>query len=253
LRSRVGVSHVTPSVIFIDRRSNKYVGSRAHNNAAGNPDNPAVLFKRLMGTSTPVKLPAVNLTMTPEECFAEVLRTLFGYLPEEIRADGDTGTVITVPAAFNQMQKDATMAATDAAGPGRVALRIFQCEPAGALLLESSSCLESRRGFLHRVKGRHEISGLASMGFDPGPVLEILNHQRSDQRDRQVYSTNQRKYREILKVRRGNDLPSKKQFLYSYRRHQGRIFEQRDEDVAKRWYDNPYRLRQDYESHGPPA
>jgi len=113
---------VTPSAIFIDRRGNKYVGSRAYNNAARNPDNAAVLFKRLMGTSTPVKLPAVNLTMTPEECSAEVLRTLFGYLPEEIRGDGDTGTVITVPAAFNQMQKDSTMSAADAAGLGRVAL-----------------------------------------------------------------------------------------------------------------------------------
>jgi molecular chaperone DnaK len=90
-----------------------------------------VLFKRLMGTSTPVKLPAVNLTMTPEECSAEVLRSLFGYLPEEIRGDGDTGTVITVPAAFNQMQKDATMAAADAAGLGRVAL---MQEPVAAVM-----------------------------------------------------------------------------------------------------------------------
>ena len=56
---------VTPSAIFIDRRGNKYVGSRAYNSAAKNPDNAAVLFKRLMGTSTPVKLPAVNLSMTP--------------------------------------------------------------------------------------------------------------------------------------------------------------------------------------------
>src|SRR3546814_14142326 len=48
---------VTPSAIFIDRRGNKYVGSRAYNNAARNPDNAAVLFKRLIGTSTPVKLP----------------------------------------------------------------------------------------------------------------------------------------------------------------------------------------------------
>ena len=122
---------VTPSAIFIDRRGNKYVGSRAYNNAARNPDNAAVLFKRLMGTSTPVKLPAVNLTMTPEECSAEVLRTLFGYLPEEIRGDGDTGTVITVPAAFNQMQKDSTMSAADAAGLGRVAL---MQEPVAAVM-----------------------------------------------------------------------------------------------------------------------
>lgn len=122
---------VTPSAIFIDRRSNKYIGSRAYMNAARNPDNAATLFKRLMGTSTPVKLLAVNLTMTPEECSAEVLRTLFGYLPEEIRGDGDTGTVITVPAAFNQMQKDSTMAAADAAGLGRVAL---MQEPVAAVM-----------------------------------------------------------------------------------------------------------------------
>lgn len=122
---------VTPSAIFIDRRGNKYVGSRAYNNAARNPDNAAVLFKRLMGTSTPLKLPAVNLTMTPEECSAEVLRTLFGYLPEEIRGDGDMGTVITVPAAFNQMQKDSTMSAADAAGLGRVAL---MQEPVAAVM-----------------------------------------------------------------------------------------------------------------------
>jgi molecular chaperone DnaK len=122
---------VTPSAIFIDRRGNKYVGSRAYNNAARNPDNAAVLFKRLMGTSTPVKLPAVNLTMTPEECSAEVLRMLYGYLPEDIRSDGDKGTVITVPAAFNQMQKDSTMAAADAAGIGRVAL---MQEPVAAVM-----------------------------------------------------------------------------------------------------------------------
>ena len=122
---------VTPSVIFIDRRGNKYVGSRAYMNAARNSDNAATLFKRIMGTSTPVKLPAVNLTMTPEECSAEVLRTLFGYLPEEIRGDGDTGTVITVPAAFNQMQKDSTMSAADMAGLGRVAL---MQEPVAAVM-----------------------------------------------------------------------------------------------------------------------
>jgi len=122
---------VTSSAIFIDRRGNKLVGARAYNNAARNPDNAATLFKRFMGTSTPVKLPAVNLTLTPEECSAEVLRVLFGYLPEEIRDNGNTGTVITVPAAFNQMQKDATMKAADMAGIGRVAL---MQEPVAAVM-----------------------------------------------------------------------------------------------------------------------
>jgi molecular chaperone DnaK len=84
-----------------------------------------------MGTSTPIELSAVNITKTPEECSAEVLKVLFGYLPEEIRNDPDTGTVITVPAAFNQMQKDATMQAANMAGLGNVAL---MQEPVAAVM-----------------------------------------------------------------------------------------------------------------------
>lgn len=122
---------VTPSAIYIDRRGNKYVGKRAYDSAPHSPDNSAMLFKRVMGTSTPIQLSAVNLTKTPEECSAEVLKVLFGYLPEEIRNDPDTGTVITVPAAFNQMQKDATMQAASMAGLGNVAL---MQEPVAAVM-----------------------------------------------------------------------------------------------------------------------
>lgn len=122
---------VTPSPIFVDRRGNKFVGARAYNNAPRSPDNAAILFKRMMGTSTPTKLAAVGQTLTPEHCSAEILRTLFGYLPEATREGGETGTVITVPAAFNQMQKDATLTAAEAAGIGRVAL---MQEPVAAVM-----------------------------------------------------------------------------------------------------------------------
>ena len=122
---------VTPSAIYIDRRGNKQIGFNAYNMAPQSPDNSAMLFKRLMGTSTPINLPAVNMTMTPEECSAEILKVLFDYLPEEIRNDPDTGTVITVPAAFNQMQKDATMQAASMAGLGKVAL---MQEPVAAVM-----------------------------------------------------------------------------------------------------------------------
>lgn len=130
---------VTPSAIFIDRRGNKYLGKRAYDSAAKNPDNAATKFKRMMGTSTPVKLGAVNITMTPEECSAEILKLCFGYLPEEIRNSGETGTVITVPAAFNQMQKDATLAAAEMAGLGSVAL---MQEPVAAVM----SVMRQRKG-----------------------------------------------------------------------------------------------------------
>lgn len=122
---------VTPSAIFFPGRGNKYLGKRAYDNAAKQPDNAATKFKKMMGTSTPVKLSAVNLVMTPEECSAEILKLCFGYLPEEIRNDPETGTVITVPAAFNQMQKDATMAAAEMAGLGKVAL---MQEPVAAVM-----------------------------------------------------------------------------------------------------------------------
>lgn len=122
---------VTPSAIYFDRRGNKYVGKRAYDSAASHPENSAVLFKRVMGTNTPIKFPALDKVMTPEECSAEILKVLFGYLPEEIRKDADTGIVITVPAAFNQMQKDATMQAASMAGLGKVAL---MQEPVAAVM-----------------------------------------------------------------------------------------------------------------------
>ena len=122
---------VTPSAIYFDKRGNKFVGKRAYDSAPLAPDSAAMLFKRLMGTSTPIQFPASNITMTPEECSAEVLKTLFGYLPEDIRNDADTGTVITVPAAFNQMQKNATMQAANMAGIGRIAL---MQEPVAAVM-----------------------------------------------------------------------------------------------------------------------
>lgn len=122
---------VTPSAIYIDKRGNKYIGKRAYDSAPQNPDNAALLFKRLMGTSTPITMPVFNLTMTPEECSAEVLKVLFGYLPEETRNNPDIGTVITVPAAFNQMQKNATLEAARLAGIGKVAL---MQEPVAAIM-----------------------------------------------------------------------------------------------------------------------
>lgn len=122
---------VTPSAIYVGKRGNRYYGKRAYDRSPFYPGHVAMLFKRLMGTSTPVKLPAVDLTLTPEECSAEILKVLFGYLPEELREDPDLGTVITVPAAFNQMQKDATMQAASAAQLGKVAL---MQEPVAAVM-----------------------------------------------------------------------------------------------------------------------
>ncbi|MGN0810365.1 MAG: Hsp70 family protein [Akkermansia muciniphila] len=129
---------VTPSAILIDRRGNKYVGKRAYDAAPGSPDNAALLFKRFMGSDTKFTFRASGETKTPEECSAEILKILFGYLPEEVRMDGAIGTVITIPAAFNQMQKSATVQAAQMAGIGKVAL---MQEPVAAVM----SVMRSRK------------------------------------------------------------------------------------------------------------
>ncbi len=122
---------VTPSAIYVDKRGNRYYGNKAYNQAPYNPNNSATLFKRFMGTSTKIELEAAQLSLTPEECSAEILKVLYGYLPEEIRNDPATAVVITVPAAFNQMKKDATLQAARMAGINNVAL---MQEPVAAIM-----------------------------------------------------------------------------------------------------------------------
>lgn len=151
---------VTPSAIYFGRRS-RYYGVRAYNMAAREPENTATLFKRFMGTSTPIKIPALNLTLTPEECSAEILKVLFGYLPEGIRNDPETGTVITVPAAFNQMQRDATLDAAKMADIGKVAL---MQEPVAAVM----SVMRARK-----FDGTFLIYDLGGGTFDIALALSI--------------------------------------------------------------------------------
>ena len=122
---------VTPSAIFVDKRGNKYVGKKAYNQMANDPENVAVRFKRMMGTSTMVSVPNFGREWSPEECSAEILKTMFNYLPDEIKNDPELGTVITVPAAFDQKAKDATLAAANMAGIGKVAL---MQEPVAAVM-----------------------------------------------------------------------------------------------------------------------
>ena len=70
---------VTPSAIYVDKRGNRYYGNKAYNQAPYNPNNSATLFKRFMGTSTKIELEAAQLSLTPEECSAEILKVLYGY------------------------------------------------------------------------------------------------------------------------------------------------------------------------------
>ena len=141
---------ITPSAICFDRRGGKFVGQRAYDSAALNPDSVAVLFKRFMGTGTRIAVPACHLELTPEECSAELLRVLFGYLPEEVRTAGVAGTIITVPAAFNQMQKEATLAAAEQAQIGKV---LLLQEPVAAIMTVMRTRADDGRFLIYDLGG----------------------------------------------------------------------------------------------------
>ena len=122
---------VLPSVIYIDKRGNKFFGGRAYAQLAVSPENVAAGFKRQMGTSWTKEFPASGLVMTAEECSADILKQLVLQAGTESGSEEIIGTVITVPAAFNQTQMQATARAAEAAGIEKVA---FLQEPIAAAM-----------------------------------------------------------------------------------------------------------------------
>jgi molecular chaperone DnaK len=152
---------VLPTVIYFDKRGHRLYGRRAYDQAMLSPDSVAMGFKRLIGTSTPIQIPAVGLSLTPEECCAEILRQLLGQAATET---GDTtihGAVITVPAAFNQLQREATMRAAALAGLKNV-----------TLLQEPIAAAMSALG-TERLSGQFLIYDLGGGTFDLALVESI--------------------------------------------------------------------------------
>lgn len=113
-------SDVLPSVIYVDRRGHRFVGKSAYDRTITSPKSVAAGFKRAMGTKSPILIN--DETWTPEDCSAEVIRTLVAQANTESGGQAIKGVVITTPAAFNQMQSEATVKAAKAAGLEKVSL-----------------------------------------------------------------------------------------------------------------------------------
>lgn len=105
----------TPSAVLIDKNKQVYVGSRAKGAALKRPHDSYGEFKRRMGTEFVYHFKASNERRKPEELSAEILKSLRAdvtrKLGEEIEA-----AVVTVPAAFELHQCDATKKAAELAG-----------------------------------------------------------------------------------------------------------------------------------------
>jgi molecular chaperone DnaK len=127
----------TPSIVAYTKKQELLVGQIAKRQAVINPENTFFSVKRFIGSkeaeisedskklpykvdkdqndNLKIKCPALNKDFSPEEISAQVLRKLINdakdYLGQEV-----TKAVITVPAYFNDSQRQATMDAGKIAG-----------------------------------------------------------------------------------------------------------------------------------------
>lgn len=104
---------LTPSVVALDGNGRPVVGQQAKSLAAANPGNAIYSVKRRMGTDRSVRVGARNIT--PEEIssliLSKVKADVEAYLGEQVGR-----TVVTVPAYFNDRQRQATKKAGRLAG-----------------------------------------------------------------------------------------------------------------------------------------
>ncbi len=121
-------SRTTPSVVAFTKTGERLVGQLAKRQAVTNPDRTISSIKRHMGTDFKVKVDGKDYT--PQEISSMILQKLVNdassYLGERV-----TKAVITVPAYFNDAQRQATKDAGKIAG--LEVLRIIN-EPTAAAL-----------------------------------------------------------------------------------------------------------------------
>ena len=121
-------SRLTPSVVGFSKTDERLVGQLAKRQAVSNPDRTFASIKRHMGTD--YKVTVDNKNYSPQEISAMILQKLKAdaeaYLGETV-----TQAVITVPAYFNDSQRQATKDAGKIAG--LEVLRIIN-EPTAAAL-----------------------------------------------------------------------------------------------------------------------
>jgi molecular chaperone DnaK len=106
---------VTPSVVSIDKKGVVHVGQRAKNRLRDFPDDVYGEFKRRMGTDFEYAFKAFGGKKRPEELSAEVIKSLRADV-EQRANEVVVSAVITVPAAFELHQCDATRKAAQLAG-----------------------------------------------------------------------------------------------------------------------------------------
>jgi molecular chaperone DnaK len=110
-------AETTPSAVYINREGSLWVGENARSKLADEraEDDAFMEFKRRMGTGYQYKFRSCGRRMSPEQLSAEVLKSLRGDVMR-VKGEDVSAAVLTVPAAFELHQCDATKNAAELAG-----------------------------------------------------------------------------------------------------------------------------------------
>ena len=106
--------NTTPSVVAFKPNGEEIVGHAAKRQLLTNPDTVASI-KRIMGTNQKVRVNCVNKEFTPQEISAKILAYMKKYAEDNL-GEKIHKAVITVPAYFNDAQRQATKDAGQIAG-----------------------------------------------------------------------------------------------------------------------------------------
>lgn len=106
--------NTTPSVVAFKANGEVIVGDAAKRQTVTNPDTVSSV-KRLMGTSQKIHINCINKDFTPQEISAKILAYMKDYAEKALNTKIEKA-VITVPAYFNDAQRQATKDAGQIAG-----------------------------------------------------------------------------------------------------------------------------------------
>jgi len=106
---------ITPSAVYINKKGVLRVGRRAKDRIVDEDEDVHIEFKRQMGTDHVYSFKSSGCNRRPEELSAEILKSLRGDVQQRTGEIVETA-VITVPAAFELHQCDATRKAAQLAG-----------------------------------------------------------------------------------------------------------------------------------------
>ncbi len=163
-------SRLTPSVAGFNKNGERLVGASAKRQAIISPERTVISIKRKMGTNDKVSID--GKAYTPEEISAMILQKLKAdaesYLGQPV-----TDAVITVPAYFNDAERNATKNAGEIAGLN--VLRIINEPTAAALAYGLDKKKDEKILVFDLGGGTFDVSLLEiASTADGGAVVEVL-------------------------------------------------------------------------------